>query len=179
MNFVDLIIFLSVLPIASVYLNNVLKGPRQLAWILPTILYSVIIALIIPVYSYDLLSDINGTTSFNFINIGVLLKDSWFLPITFHLGIKLYTLISLVVLLISVLILIYSSKFIAEESYARYNKYFLFLTIFITAMFLFVISNDLLGSFIFWEFLGLASYFLIGFWNKAVSYTHLTLPTKA
>ena len=37
MNFVDLIIFLSVLPIASVYLNNVLKGPRQLAWILPTI----------------------------------------------------------------------------------------------------------------------------------------------
>ena len=166
MNFVDLIIFLSVLPIASVYLNNVLKGPRQLAWILPTILYSVIIALIIPVYSYDLLSDINGTTSFNFINIGVLLKDSWFLPITFHLGIKLYTLISLVVLLISVLILIYSSKFIAEESYARYNKYFLFLTIFITAMFLFVISNDLLGSFIFWEFLGLASYFLIGFWNK-------------
>ena len=162
MNFVNLIIFLSILPIVSVFSNNLLKGPKQLNWILPAMVYSSILILMIPIYSFNVLSDINGVSSFNFIEI----KNFWFLPITFHLGIKTYTLISLVVLGISILILIFSSKFIENESYSRYNKYFLFLTIFITSMFLFVISNDLLGSFIFWEFLGLASYFLIGFWNK-------------
>jgi NADH-quinone oxidoreductase subunit L len=49
-----------------------------------------------------------------------------------------------------------------EQNYARY---FSFLMLFVFAMSMFVISQNLFFSYIFWELLGFCSYVFIGFWN--------------
>ena len=78
----------------------------------------------------------------------------------------LNVLMSLIVLVISICVLIYSYKFILNESYQRKFRYSIFLNIFISSMVLFSLSDDLLSSFIFWEFLGLCSFFLIAYYNS-------------
>ena len=152
-----LILYLSLIPILVVFLNSRLKGPKFLSFALPAIIYLTIFTLII-IYA------LNGATlpdhSFLFLSMN---ENKISLDFIFN---KDYLLMSLIILGISVLILAYSSKFIEFEVPARYNRYFLFLVIFISAMFLFSLSNDLFGSYIFWELLGLSSYFLIGYWNK-------------
>lgn len=75
------------------------------------------------------------------------------------------SLMSLLVLIISLCVITYSYKYIANESKSRYFRYTFFLSLFISSMILFSLSNDLLSSFIFWEFLGLCSFFLIAFYN--------------
>ncbi len=77
-------------------------------------------------------------------------------------------LMCLIVLVISICVLIYSYKFISNESYQRKFRYSIFLNIFISSMVLFSLSDDLLSSFIFWEFLGLCSFFLIAYYNSDV-----------
>jgi len=77
-------------------------------------------------------------------------------------------LMCLIVLVISICVLIYSYKFISNENYQRKFRYSIFLNIFISSMVLFSLSDDLLSSFIFWEFLGLCSFFLIAYYNSDV-----------
>ncbi|HIC77006.1 MAG TPA: NADH-quinone oxidoreductase subunit L [Candidatus Dadabacteria bacterium] len=153
----ELIIYLSLIPILAVSLNAIFKGPKSLSFSVPSIIYLTIFSLIIILTSYG--TSLAGH-SFLFFSIN---ESKISLDFIFD---KDYLLISLIVLGISILVLAYSSKFIEFEGSTRYNRYFLFLIIFISAMFLFSISNDLLGSYIFWELLGLSSYFLIGYWNK-------------
>ena len=85
-----------------------------------------------------------------------------------------------------------------------YHRYFAYMSLFTASMLGLVMARNLVQLFVFWELVGACSYLLIGFWfhrpsaaaaaKKAflvtrvgdfgfllgpVSYTHLTLPTKA
>mgnify|MGYP006258206197 CR=1 FL=1 len=85
------------------------------------------------------------------------------------------------------LIHIYSISYMHDDE--NIHKFFAYLNLFIFFMITLVVGSNLLIMFIGWEGVGLCSYLLIGFWHKnqeyndaakkAVSYTHLTLPTKA
>uniref|UniRef100_UPI00404A86F8 NADH-quinone oxidoreductase subunit L n=1 Tax=Candidatus Planktophila sp. TaxID=2175601 RepID=UPI00404A86F8 len=75
------------------------------------------------------------------------------------------------VLLISgvgTLIHIYSISYMAHDENRR--RFFAYLNLFIAAMLLLVLGNSYLNLYVGWEGVGLASYLLIGFWNKKPAY---------
>jgi NADH-quinone oxidoreductase subunit L len=75
------------------------------------------------------------------------------------------------VLLISgvgTLIHIYSISYMAHDENRR--RFFAYLNFFIAAMLLLVLGNSYLNLYVGWEGVGLASYLLIGFWNKKPAY---------
>ena len=148
-----IIILLSLVPILVITLIGTFNLKKSLNFIVPTFIYSILLFILFFNINIDALSIPFLTLNDNYINLLFQFSDQ-------------NTLMSKVVLIVSTLVLIYSSKFIENEQDTAYSRYFLFLSIFITSMFLFTISIDLLSSFIFWEILGLSSYFLIGFWNK-------------
>ncbi len=147
------LILLSLLPILSIMLSRISNSTKTLNYIVPITLYSIILLALF-------LNTDSSQLTISFLNI-----NGNQINILFNF-IQEYTLMSKVVLFVSGLVLYYSSKFIESEDKRAHARYFLFLTIFISSMFLFTLSNDLFSSFIFWEILGLSSYFLIGFWNK-------------
>jgi NADH-quinone oxidoreductase subunit L len=75
------------------------------------------------------------------------------------------------VLLISgvgTLIHIYSISYMAHDENRR--RFFAYLNLFIASMLLLVLGNSYLNLYVGWEGVGLASYLLIGFWNKKPAY---------
>ena len=64
--------------------------------------------------------------------------------------------------LVSLLIFIYSTGYMAHDE--NFTRFFCFLSLFAAAMLGVVIANSLLLFFICWELVGLSSYLLIGFW---------------
>ena len=60
------------------------------------------------------------------------------------------------------LVLIYSMFYMDGDT--MYRRYFGFMCFFCFAMLGIVLSNNLLMTYVFWELVGLGSYFLIGFW---------------
>ncbi len=65
------------------------------------------------------------------------------------------------------LIFLYSISYMKGET--GYSRYFASLSLFAFSMLGIVLSNNLLGVFIFWEMVGLSSYLLIGFWFEKPS----------
>ncbi len=65
---------------------------------------------------------------------------------------------------IGALIHIYATGYMAEEK--DYSRFFAYLNLFIAAMLILVLGNNLLMLFIGWEGVGLCSYLLIGFWYE-------------
>ena len=65
---------------------------------------------------------------------------------------------------ISCLVQIYSLGYMAGDP--GYSRYFAFQSLFAWAMMNMVIAGSMLQLFIFWEMVGLASYFLIGFYYE-------------
>jgi NADH-quinone oxidoreductase subunit L len=72
-----------------------------------------------------------------------------------------------VVTLVSFLVHLYSMGYMHGE--ARYNRFFAFLALFSFSMLGLCITSNLLFLFIFWELVGLCSYFLIGFYFERKS----------
>jgi len=68
----------------------------------------------------------------------------------------------LVVSLVSMCIHIYSLGYMAGDR--RFTTYFSYLSLFTMSMFGIVISNNFFQVMVFWELVGVSSYFLIGFW---------------
>src|SRR5262249_54103011 len=68
---------------------------------------------------------------------------------------------------VSTWIHVFSLGYMAEDP--RFHRFFTYLSLFCFAMLGLVISNSLLFLFIFWELVGLCSYFLIGFWFEKKS----------
>src|SRR5206468_12190125 len=68
---------------------------------------------------------------------------------------------------VGLLIFIYSTGYMAHDE--NFTRFFCFLSLFAAAMLGLVMSNSLLGLFICWELVGLASYLLIGFWFQKPS----------
>jgi NADH-quinone oxidoreductase subunit L len=73
------------------------------------------------------------------------------------------------VALITLCVMVYSLGYMSHDP--GKTRYFAMLALFEWAMLSFVYAVDLLQSFIFWELVGLASFFLIGFWYEKPSAT--------
>lgn len=86
---------------------------------------------------------------------------------------KLTLLMWTLVQFITLLVQLFSSKYMAEDN--RYSLYFAYLNMFVFSMLGLVCSGNLLFIFIFWELVGFSSYLLIGFWYKKQSATNASL----
>lgn len=71
-------------------------------------------------------------------------------------------LMTLIITGVGSLIHLYSTGYMKEDP--GYAKYFAYLNLFLTAMLILVLGNNLLMMFLGWEGVGLCSYLLIGFW---------------
>lgn len=71
-------------------------------------------------------------------------------------------LMMLVITIIGFLIHLFSTEYMQGE--AGYSRYFAYLNLFVSAMLLLVLSDNLLLLFVGWEGVGLCSYLLVGFW---------------
>ena len=78
----------------------------------------------------------------------------------------------LIVSLISTCTHIFSLKYMAGD--IRYSRYYAYLGLFTFSMNGIILSNNLLGIYIFWELVGLSSYLLIGFWFEKESAANAT-----
>ncbi|MCI6989535.1 MAG: NADH-quinone oxidoreductase subunit L [Campylobacter sp.] len=92
----------------------------------------------------------------SFINVG-------FLSVKYSLIIdELSTIMMCVVGIVASVVHMYSIGYMANDE--KFNKFFAFLGLFVFAMLLLVMSDNLVGLFIGWEGVGLCSWLLIGFW---------------
>ena len=71
------------------------------------------------------------------------------------------------VALISFLIQVYSLGYMAGDP--GFSRYYAFMSLFVWAMMCLALSPNLFQLYIFWELVGLSSYFLIGFWYEKFS----------
>lgn len=77
---------------------------------------------------------------------------------------RISIIMALVVLIVSLMVHIYSIGYMHNDK--GFNKFFCFLSAFVFAMLVLVLSDNFLGLFIGWEGVGLCSWLLIGFWYK-------------
>ncbi len=83
--------------------------------------------------------------------------------IHFGLTIDMLTVIMLIVVTtVSLMVQIYSQGYMHGDS--GYHRYYVYMSLFTTAMLGLVMVNNLFLMFVFWELVGLCSYLLIGFW---------------
>ena len=61
---------------------------------------------------------------------------------------------------------LYSSDYMESENPPDYQRFFAYMNLFVAAMLLLVLADDLLVLFVGWEGVGLCSYLLIGFWYQ-------------
>ena len=73
----------------------------------------------------------------------------------------------LVVTSVSFMVHVYSIGYMAKDP--GFWRFFTYLPLFVFAMIMLVMANDLLVLFVFWEAVGLCSYLLIGFWFERQS----------
>jgi len=83
---------------------------------------------------------------------------------------RLSTVMSLVVTGIGTLIHLYAIGYMAEDK--SRPRFFCYLNLFLFAMLLLVLGNNLLVMFVGWEGVGLCSYLLIGFWFSDMNNAH-------
>ena len=110
-----------------------------------------------------------GLSAFTSLGEGVLHERvfEWFTAGNLHvdLGLTIDRLSGSLILVITgvgFLIHLYSVGYIDED--AGYWRYFAYLNLFIAAMLLLVLGDNLVAMFVGWEGVGLCSYLLIGFW---------------
>jgi NADH-quinone oxidoreductase subunit L len=64
---------------------------------------------------------------------------------------------------------LYSSDYMRSENPPDYQRFFAYMNLFVAAMLLLVLADDLLVLFVGWEGVGLCSYLLIGFWYQSAA----------
>jgi NADH-quinone oxidoreductase subunit L len=64
---------------------------------------------------------------------------------------------------------LYSSDYMRSENPPDYQRFFAYMNLFVAAMLLLVLADDLLVLFVGWEGVGLCSYLLIGFWYQSTA----------
>ena len=74
------------------------------------------------------------------------------------------SLMLIIVLAVAFLVRLYSLGYMSQDP--KQGRYFAFIDLFTVAMAMLVLSGNLFTLFIFWELVGLCSYFLVGFWHK-------------
>ena len=86
-------------------------------------------------------------------------------PLNVELGVGIdgLTAVMLVVVTgVSLLVQVYSTGYMDGDH--GYRRYFMYMALFTTAMLGLILAGNLLMLFVFWELVGVTSYFLIGFW---------------
>ena len=73
----------------------------------------------------------------------------------------------LVILFVGFLIHIYSTQYMKGDP--GFNRFFIFLNLFVFFMLILVLADNLILTFVGWEGVGLCSYLLIGFWHEKKS----------
>jgi NADH-quinone oxidoreductase subunit L len=101
---------------------------------------------------------------FDFINVGALK-----IPFEFQID-QLSSLFLLIITGVGLLIHVYSTGYMKEESNEHYGRYFSYLNLFVFSMLMLVIGGNFVIMFIGWEGVGLCSYLLIGYWFKKQEY---------
>jgi NADH-quinone oxidoreductase subunit L len=92
--------------------------------------------------------------------------------LTVGLTLRLDPLSSVMILVITgigLLIHVYSTAYMHEETDAEYARYFSYLNLFAAFMLVLVLGANFLVMFVGWEGVGLCSYLLIGFWYQKKS----------
>ena len=92
--------------------------------------------------------------------------------ITFHFGLlidPLSALMLVIVSLIALLVHVFSLSYMNAEGEDGLPRYYAGLSLFTFSMLAFVIADNLLMAFIFFELVGLCSFILIGFWHETKS----------
>nr|WBR76350.1 NADH dehydrogenase subunit F [Ceratostigma willmottianum] len=75
---------------------------------------------------------------------------------------SLTSIMLMLITTVGILVLIYSDNYMFHDQ--AYLRFFAYLSFFNTSMLCLVTSSNLIQIFIFWEFVGMCSYLLIGFW---------------
>lgn len=90
------------------------------------------------------------------------------IPLEFGIAIDpLAAMMLFVVTFVGTLIVIYSVGYMHDDP--RYPRFFAYLSLFLFSMLGLVLSSTLVQIYLFWELVGLCSYFLIGFWFEKKS----------
>ena len=94
----------------------------------------------------------------NWIQLG-----SFDVAIAFH--VDYLTLVMMAVITgVGFLIHLYSTEFMAED--ASFSRYFAYMNLFVAAMLILVLADNLLLLYLGWEGVGVCSYLLVGFWYR-------------
>lgn len=120
-------------------------------------------ALLSIIIAVNYISSLADTASYN-INL-----YTWFNVAGFDPGISFYidalTIVFMfVITFVGFLIHLYSAEFMYEEE--GYSRFFAYMNLFIGAMLILVMGDNLLLLYLGWEGVGLCSFLLIGFWYK-------------
>ncbi|MBA2276581.1 MAG: NADH-quinone oxidoreductase subunit L [Chloroflexia bacterium] len=94
---------------------------------------------------------------------------TWIPSGTFNVDVSLYAdqltaVMLLVVTTVGLLVHVYSVGYMHGDG--GYYRFFAYLPLFVFSMLMLVLADNLLLLFVFWEAVGLCSYFLIGFWFR-------------
>ena len=138
------------------------KGPSALAW--PIAAGAMGAAFVISLLALNGLRALDASAR-------VLESSAWSWIDTGNMAIDvslvvdpLSSVLLLVVTGVGFLIHVYAGGYMKGDP--GYAKFFAYLNLFVAAMLMLVLSSNLLGLFIGWEGVGLASYLLIGFWYE-------------
>ena len=83
---------------------------------------------------------------------------------------QLSAIFLLIITGVGLLIHVYSTSYMREETPEHFGRYFSYLNLFIFSMLLLVMGANFIIMFIGWEGVGLCSYLLIGYWFKNTEY---------
>ncbi|ALA59195.1 NADH-quinone oxidoreductase subunit L [Nitrospira moscoviensis] len=85
--------------------------------------------------------------------------------LSWHLD-ALSLLMALVITGVGLLIHLYSTGYMIEETHQDYRRFFAYMNLFVASMLTLVLADNLLLLYLGWEGVGLCSYLLIGFWYR-------------
>nr|QWZ46624.1 NADH-plastoquinone oxidoreductase subunit 5 [Guibourtia tessmannii] len=122
---------------------------------------SVLLLSIVMIFSIDLsIHQINTSCIYQYVWSWTINND---LSLEFgYLIDSLTSIMSILITTVGILVLIYSDNYMSHDQ--GYWRFFAYMSFFNTSMLGLVTSSNLIQIYIFWELVGMCSYFLIGFW---------------
>lgn len=155
----SLLLLIPAVPLISATLLFSLRLPKQLVSILAisSIGIAALAVLFIQLMTASNFTPLSASWG-NWLAIG-----DFQLSFTFYLDALSLMMIS-IICGVGWLIHVFSIPFMAQD--ANYQRYFSYLNLFVAAMLILVLADNLLLLYLGWEGVGLCSYLLIGFWYK-------------
>lgn len=157
----DLLFLIPLLPLVGFLLLFVTLGrlPRMMVAVIGvgSVAISALLVLIIAV-EYLSSGDAMTARVYGWMDVAGFTPD-----VSFYVDGLTLTMMS-VITGVGLLIHVYSSLFMVEDS--GYSRFFSYMNLFVAAMLVLVMADNLLLLFVGWEGVGLCSYLLVGFWHE-------------